>query len=137
MTTELSWKPVRHGLTYCSPACGGGCTIMAFDACTIAARELAERLGPGWEPRVAENLGWHYSAHFVVGSRRLDIWPRTGGGSYRATGLPKVLGYAVNMGPWSAQGTTPEATVRALHDILYAESGVLDLAIAALESVPR
>lgn len=58
----LSWEPVRDGLKYCAPACGRGCTIMEYDAAVIAANELVAALGPAWETRVHENLGWHWSA---------------------------------------------------------------------------
>lgn len=57
----LSWKPVRRGPIYCAPACGLGCTWLAFKRVTRAAEALARRLGKGWEPEVWENLGWHYS----------------------------------------------------------------------------
>lgn len=54
------WKPVRRGRIYCSPACGGDCTLAVFRAATAAAEKLAVKLGEGWEPRVWENLGWHW-----------------------------------------------------------------------------
>jgi hypothetical protein len=49
------------GVTYCSPNCGLGCAKAAFDKATADAAALCERMGPGWEPRVWENLGWHWS----------------------------------------------------------------------------
>lgn len=55
-----SWRPRLRGGTYCSPACGGGCTFDAYIAATNAATLLAKRLGQGWKARVWENLGWHY-----------------------------------------------------------------------------
>lgn len=56
------WTPVLRGDTYCSPACGAGCTKAAHDAAQRKAKALARRMGPGFKPRVWENLGWHYSA---------------------------------------------------------------------------
>ena len=56
----LSWKPRRRGAIYCSPACGHGCTYAEFERVTREAGELAKSLGPGWKPKVWENMGWHY-----------------------------------------------------------------------------
>ena len=56
------WTPVLNGKTFCSPACGFKCTKAAFDAATDGARSLVNQLGSGWEPRVWENLGWHFEA---------------------------------------------------------------------------
>lgn len=61
-----SWRPrrgidtVRGVETYCSPACGGNCTLKAYHDATSAAKKLAARLGAGWKPRVWENMGWFY-----------------------------------------------------------------------------
>ena len=61
--TKLSWTPKEYGgIFYCSPACGGGCTMAAYEQAKDKAMRLAARLGKGWKPRVWENLGWHYSA---------------------------------------------------------------------------
>jgi len=57
---RLSWKPVRRGGLYCSPACGNGCTYRAYLNVVAAAKQLAKEL-PGFKPHVWENLGWHYS----------------------------------------------------------------------------
>lgn len=62
-TDDDRWEPVRRGTIYCSPACGGGCTHGAWVLATNRANELARRMGPGWETRVWENLGWHYEVH--------------------------------------------------------------------------
>jgi len=55
-----NWTPVLKGAIYCSPACGGKCTKDKFDEATDRAKWLADKLGPGWKPRVHENLGWHW-----------------------------------------------------------------------------
>lgn len=60
------WSPIRRGITYCSPGCGGGCTHAAFVQATADAEALAKRLGPSWVPHVWENLGWHYEAKLEV-----------------------------------------------------------------------
>lgn len=57
-----SWKPIRRGLVYCSPACGFDCTYEAFLKAQEEAEALARRCGPRWKPRVWENCGWHYAA---------------------------------------------------------------------------
>lgn len=56
------WTAVRRGRIYCSPLCGGGCTLAAFNRANKEAGALAKRLGPGWKPEVWENLGWHWGA---------------------------------------------------------------------------
>jgi len=56
------WKPVRRGGIYCSPRCGRGCTHEEYLTATEKAAGLCRQLGPQWEPKVWENLGWHYSA---------------------------------------------------------------------------
>lgn len=59
---ELSWKPVRRGDKYCSPACGYGCSYKAFtDACTLAKVLLNGMYTQGWEIDVWENMGWFYA----------------------------------------------------------------------------
>jgi hypothetical protein len=70
---ELSWKPRRRGDIYCAPACGASCSYASYVQAKQKAAELAKTLGPGWTPRVWENLGWHYEARrggiCVVGPR--------------------------------------------------------------------
>lgn len=79
------WTPILRGDTYCSPACGGGCTKSAHDKALADAAALAERLGAGWTPHVWENLGWHWDVRKGVATIRpvgdayrvtLDVAPR-------------------------------------------------------------
>lgn len=58
---KRGWTPRRRGAIYCSPRCGASCTHAAFELATRKAKALCKRLGPGWEPRVWENMAWHYS----------------------------------------------------------------------------
>lgn len=58
----LSWTARRDGERYCAPACGHGCTWVNFERATLCAAQLVKDLGPDWEPRVHENMGWHASA---------------------------------------------------------------------------
>lgn len=60
VSNDPGWTPVLRGKIFCSPRCGGSCTKAAYDAAVKHAAELAALLGPGWEPVVWENLGWHY-----------------------------------------------------------------------------
>ena len=59
--TKKSWKPVRRGGVYCSPACGRGCTKAEYDEANSKAKKLLARMsGKGWKILVHENLGWFY-----------------------------------------------------------------------------
>lgn len=77
MSTADRWKPQHHGLIYCSPACGGGCTRAAFNKATEQAASLAKKLGKGWRPEVWENLGWHWAV--VKGDERVYVKVYGGG----------------------------------------------------------
>lgn len=61
-STPGGWTPVHDGEIYCSPLCGAECKKADFDAATEQASLLATKLGDGWNPRVWENLGWHFEA---------------------------------------------------------------------------
>jgi hypothetical protein len=69
--TKPSWVPKKHGPIYCSPACGGGCTMAAYKQAKDNAMRLAKRLGKGWKSWVWENLGWHYAA--ACGESRVHL----------------------------------------------------------------
>ena len=60
LKSDDRWTPKLNGKIFCSPACGAKCTKKDFDEATENARVLASQLGYGWEPRVWENLGWHF-----------------------------------------------------------------------------
>lgn len=60
--TEQDWRPIAKGQTYCSPACGGGCTKAEWRKAHEEANRIAQELGEGWEPVVWENLGWFAKA---------------------------------------------------------------------------
>jgi hypothetical protein len=70
----LSNEPVRNGDIYCAPSCGRGCTWAEYQRAEAEARGLAAGLGPSWEPRVWENLGWHFDVH-IPASIRIAIHP--------------------------------------------------------------
>lgn len=62
-----AWKP-RHRKDatgrriFCSPACGANCSYFDYQQAQRRALKLANRLGPGWKPRVWENMGWFCEA---------------------------------------------------------------------------
>lgn len=61
---KRDWNPVtykRDGERYCSPACGHHCLKEDYDKAVKLADALCKRLGKGWESRVWENGGWHFS----------------------------------------------------------------------------
>jgi hypothetical protein len=60
---DLSWIPVLRGNTYCSPACGNGCTKSEYDLAVKGGKELQKRLvGSNWKIHIMENLGWFFYA---------------------------------------------------------------------------
>lgn len=71
------WTPVHNGHVYCSSGCGGSCTFAAYQRAKENAASLTRKLGKGWEPRVWENLGWHYGAGDLSG--RLNVYPTSTG----------------------------------------------------------
>lgn len=75
--TDDRWTPVRRGSIYCSPACGGSCTLAAYQkACTDAVELVASIGGVGWKTNVWENLGWHWSVFSKTG--HIVVHPSTG-----------------------------------------------------------
>lgn len=69
---KLSWKPVRRGGTYCSPACGAECKYTDYLEAKAEASALAEVMGRGWKARVWENMGWFYEVVNRMASVRKD-----------------------------------------------------------------
>jgi hypothetical protein len=79
-----SWKPKRrstagqNGDIYCSPACGGDCTLKDYREKKRISREVAQLLSPGgkgWKPVVWENLGWHCKVVSPHGHVEVYIYP--------------------------------------------------------------
>lgn len=103
---ELSWEPRKHGLTYCSSACGRGCTIIEFDKATNQAAMLALKLGPLWVPEVWENLGWHWN---------VKRGPWTVNPLYDGAGYNTITGYTAKLGngrySWLGKGETAIAAM--------------------------
>lgn len=105
----LSQEPVLNGKIYCSPWCGGKCTKAAHDGAVKRAKALAKRCGPGFKPRVWENLGWHYSA--VSANGLLKVHPC--GKSFTA-----YLGDKGAGGRWAIVRPTPRAAIKAVRALV-------------------
>ncbi len=85
------WTARRRGAIYCAPASGGGCTWEEYQKAQRSAKALCKRMkSAGWEPRINENLGWHWG--IVKGG--VTVWPVLHG--------KKLLGYFVGL-----EGGTP------------------------------
>lgn len=61
---RIDSTPVRRGDIYCSRRCGYKCKHRDFLDAKLDAEVTASMLGPGWIPRVWDNLGWHWSVTF-------------------------------------------------------------------------
>ena len=78
MTTDEQkrWTPVEQpNGVYCSPGCGFNCTKEDFNEATRKGKELAERMGQKWYPRIWENCKWHYEAKVEFGDHEVTIHP--------------------------------------------------------------
>lgn len=133
-TRTLSWKAERRGEVYCAPACGFNCTHAAYEDAVRRADELCEQLGPGWKPRVHENMGWYWSA--LGGDGYLYISPTVIDG--------KVYSYTVFVddeprwrccGVWTATGKTPRAAVQAAIELAAENAAQIEKQMAALRDV--
>lgn len=104
---KLSDKPVRKGDLYCSPSCGGKCTWAEYQRAQRRSRTLAaslrKRYGGKWDPRVWENLGWHYAV--VSHQGVITVSPYLTG--------EKIVGYSALIGQkWSSIAATPKTAIR-------------------------
>jgi len=104
----LSWKPRLYGPmdeTYCSSACGGGCTRESYEKAHEVSKKLASRLGKGWTPRVWENLGWHYCV--ISPCKRIKVHYNNVNSYTAYLGVPDSVG-----GSWAENGKTPESAIQ-------------------------
>lgn len=74
----LDWKPVLKGKTYCSPACGGGCTKRQYERMANTGEDICLKLGEGWGFKLHENLGWYVTVfspcnHIIVTKQGEDF----------------------------------------------------------------
>lgn len=106
----------------CADWCGRGCTKEEYDQAVVDADNLVALLGntDAWEPRVWENMGWHYSAEAVSGDHA----------SVSSHGFDP--GYFAIVERWSADGATPKAALNAVLRIVRAERDKLTAYLEAL-----
>ena len=62
MSRTRNWTPVENGDVYCSPACGCKCKRVDYDNAVAASETFTQTIGDGWQHKVWENCGWHFSA---------------------------------------------------------------------------
>ena len=110
----LSSVAVRKGSIYCAPFCGMGCTFAAFSKATKSGAKLAKVLGSDdWEPRVWENMGWHWSAVSKNGWWEIHNFNDVSG---KVTGYTAFLGLdndGVHFGgTWVESGDTPQEAIK-------------------------
>jgi hypothetical protein len=113
---DLSWTPIRKGVFYCAPACGGKCTFAAYQRAKRDGAALAQALeyakteiGGKWTVRLWENKGWFYSV------RRGAVEVHHSFGSSSCYGFTAFFHLP---DPWGGNlaihGDTPDSTVRLL-----------------------
>jgi hypothetical protein len=130
------WTPVRNGNAYCSPACGGGpavCSIQRYERAVDASNKVARDLGPGWNPVVTENLGWHARVTSPCGriSVHLPLLPHDT--SYLAFLGPKELQPG---GKWAEHGRTPREAIENVLNAARADLGLIETTIKGLAVPP-
>ena len=124
---KLSWKPVRRGKRYCSPACGRGCTKAAHNSAVYQSRRLAKRLGEGWKPGIWENLGWHYSVIDKTGY--VSVHGDRHGNKHNYTASDRF-------GLWEPEhGHTPEEAIQRLRQQAFKKLANLKRAVTAISKV--
>lgn len=107
---EKSWKPIRRGARYCSPACGFNCTWEQYQLVKTQATSLAAGMGRGWKTKVWENTRWHYCVISPCGRIKLHPYHDLDG---KTTGCTAFLGEpGSGGGPWAEHGRTPQTAMR-------------------------
>ena len=113
MAETLRWEP-EHGADgwYCSPGCGRGCTTTEYLLAQKHGAELCASLGlENWQPRIWENLGWHYSAESKDGWWNVSESRSPANVNGVVTGYIAFLHSTAHGGPggrWAEHGDTPQ-----------------------------
>lgn len=86
---SLSWKPIRRGPIFCSPACGNSCLHANYVKAHKDAKNLIKQMKTtGWNVHVWENLGWHWRINKLDGLLSVSGDPKTGYNAMLSTSLP-------------------------------------------------
>lgn len=119
------WTPRHHQLgIYCSPACGGRCTRVAYEEAVTEAAKLARHMGAGWSPEVWENSGWYFKAHKGLADIHCN--------SYRSEGVKSYTIFFNTMPQVVKRGVTPEEALGlAIAEVRFIQNK-LDVDLAAL-----
>lgn len=96
---KLDSTPRKRGETYCSPRCGCGCKLAAYEQAQAEANALAKKMGDGWEIRIWENFGWHYSVSKGAATIRPELKVPFEPGKSPSTGGWEVTGYSCWLSP--------------------------------------
>lgn len=129
---EIDWKPVRHGDVYCSPLCGGGCRIEAYERAVDVSNKIAADLGPGWKGRVWENLGWHASVISPCRRIRISLLTLPRDTDYMAF-LGPVDEYDTCSGKWAESGRTPREAITNVLNAAKRDLGLITETIEGLD----
>jgi hypothetical protein len=123
--------PVRRGDVYCSPGCGMGCKWEKYQEAKHLAAALAKRLGKGWEPKVWENLGWHYEARLPsTGS----AWHSLRVMEHLDSRYLKSDRYWCALHMYSAHAASPVAAVRAVVLAMREDKSKLEAFLEAIHA---
>lgn len=141
MTAEIvettdRWTPIRRGMFYGSAACCRAtlCRLVAYDQATVEARQLADHLGPGWEPRVWENLGWHYRVTLTSGEDKIEVSADTKGSHTRGGWEVTGYGASFNHQEWQ-RDKTPEGAVVKVIAVIRAQMDALGAVLASAQTL--
>lgn len=126
-------RPVRRGLAYCSPGCGGGpvvCSVVRYQNVKSAVERVCRDLGSGWTGELHHNLGWH--GH--VGSPCGRVWLSIDFDLNRDPSSNTITGYHAFLGPprahggsgkWAEDGNTPRKAIEAVLARAMGDLGVI------------
>ena len=129
MNTIEDRTPVLNGDFYGSRSCCGAtyCKKADYDRCVADSARWAKELGKGWEPRVHENLGWHWS--LVKGPIHLhQTYDRS-----RIDAPPHYLDHWFTTGTFSGEGDTPFTALCDLRRQLLTERDRLNATLELLD----
>lgn len=104
---------------------------MTRDEALERARHLAGACGPGYEPRVWDNLSWHYAAERRRGNLRINVHEY---GPVVFTAFASTRG-SVD-GEWTATSDTPAKAIRGVVEQVRARRDTLTAFVDAMGARP-